>query len=290
MRPSSFDLAQPTSLQDGAAYARNGAVLLRGGQPLIHSPRLRTAQPASIVDLKQVAELSRDIQATGGAIRIGALATVASLLASAVVAERLPMLHEAAGRLGDVQVRNRATVVGNICWADPRANLAVALCAYGAVLKVSDGQAERSLDVLDVFAGFRTVTLTPGEVVTAIDVPVVDPAEPAAYREFSRQRNDLALVNMAVVRKQQARYVVVAGGLAQVPLRLDAVERLLAGGAAVSAESLKAAIEKSPLSSLGDPFGSLDYKVHVGSVILSRILDTLNNDAANDEGTSHAGR
>ncbi len=283
MRPSSFDLTQPTSLLEAAALARNGAVLLGGGQALIQAMRLRTAQPPAVVDLKKVADLSRDIKTVDGAIRIGALVTVASLLASATVAERLPMLYEAAGRLGDVQVRNRATVVGNVCWADPRANLAVALVAYDAVLTVSDGTQERRQKVVEVFAGFRSLALAPGEIVTAVDVPVFDVAEPAAYLEFSRQRNDLALVNMAVVRKAWGRYVVAAGGLAQTPLRLTEVEFLLAEGATPSMQALKAAVASSPLSSLGDPFGSMDYKVHVGTVLLSRILATFNN-----EGASHA--
>lgn len=83
---------------------------------------------------------------------------------------------------------------------------------------------------------------------------------------------------MAVVRKPGARYVVAAGGLAQTPLRLAAVEALLAEDAAASIEALTAAVGRSPLSSLGEPFGSLAYKVHVGAVLLSRILATLNTE------------
>ena len=276
MRPSSFDFARPTSLEQAAAQGRKGAVLLGGGQALIQALRLRTAQPTSIVDLKHVLELSRDIVPIKGGIRIGALATVASLNASSDVATHLPMLLEAAGRLGDVQVRNRATVAGNVCWGDPRANLAVALAAYEADLTISDGRDTRRRPVADFFAGFRTVRLAPGEIVTAIDVSVSDPVEQAAYREFSRQRNDLALVNMAVVRKRTNHFVVVAGGLAQTPLRMPAVEALLREDLSPSTSDLKAAIETSGLSSLGDPFGSLDYKVQVGAVLLTRIMADLN--------------
>jgi len=284
MRPSQFELLQPKSIQDAATLARSGAVFLGGGQALIQALRLRTAKPARIVDLKRVAELSYDIQTTKDGLRIGALVTVTTLLESDLVSKKLPMLHEAAGRLGDVQVRNRATVVGNVCWADPRANFAVALLAYDAVLRVYDGGSERTLPVAECFSGFRAVALKPGEIVTAIDVPTADPALPGGYLEFSRQRNDLALVSMAVLRRRDGRYSIAAGGLAQTPLRLKHVESMLAaGGAAATIESLKAAVEKSPVASLGDPFGSLSYKIHVGAVLLSQILAKLNNGAPHVE-------
>ena len=281
MRPSQFDLSQPKSIREAATLARGGAVLLGGGQALIQALRLRTARPSQIVDLKSVSELSREIQSTTDGLRIGALVTVTTLLESDVVANKLPMLREAAGRLGDVQVRNRATVVGNVCWADPRANLAVALLAYDAVLRVNDGRSERVLPVADCFSGFRAVALKPGEIVTAIDVPTAEPALPAAYLEFSRQRNDLALVSMAVLRRRDGGHSVAAGGLAKTPLRLKGVESMLAaGGTGATIESLKAAIEISPIVSLGDPYGPLSYKVHVGAVLLSQILKKLNKNGA----------
>jgi carbon-monoxide dehydrogenase medium subunit len=277
MRPSQFDFVQPTSLREAAALARNGATLLGGGQALIQALRLRTACPTQIVDLKQVSELSREIYAINGSIRIGALVTVTDLLESELVAQRLPMLKQAAGRLGDVQVRNRATVVGNVCWGDPRANLAVALLAYDAILRVHDGQVERSLPVTECFTGFRTLCLKPGEIVVAVDIRTAVSADASEYQEFSRQRNDLALVNMAVIRRRGAGYCVAAGGLAQTPLRLMDVEHLLATAKNYpSVEALTAAIEKSPLASLGDPYGSLSYKVHVGAVLLSRMLAKFN--------------
>lgn len=285
MRPSQFDLSQPKSIQEAATLARGGAVLLGGGQALIQALRLRTAKPSRIVDLKLVSELSREIQTIKDGLRIGALVTVTTLLESDLVTKKLPMLREAASRLGDVQVRNRATVVGNVCWADPRANFAVALLAYDAVLRVSDGRSERELPVAECFSGFRTVALEPGEIVTAVDVPAAQPALSGAYLEFSRQRNDLALVSMAVLRRRDGGYSVAAGGLAQTPLRLKGVESMLAtGGAGATIESLKAAIERSPVASLGDPFGPLNYKVHVGAVLLSQILAKLNN------GTSYVER
>jgi aerobic carbon-monoxide dehydrogenase medium subunit len=284
MRPSQFDLSQPKSIQEAATLARGGAVLLGGGQALIQALRLRTAKPSRIVDLKHVAELSRDIQPIKDGLRIGALVTVTTLLESELVSKQLPMLHDAASRLGDVQVRNRATVVGNVCWADPRANFAVALLAYDAVLRIYAGRSERVLPVAQCFSGFRAIALKAGEIVCAIEVPVAAPPLAGGYLEFSRQRNDLALVSMAVLRRHDGSYSVAAGGLAQTPLRLKGVESMLATGAAgATIESLKAGIEKSPVESLGDPFGPLTYKVHVGAVLLSHILAKLNTGASHVE-------
>jgi aerobic carbon-monoxide dehydrogenase medium subunit len=283
MRPAQFNFAQPRSLAEAAGMARAGATFLSGGQALIQSLRLRSAQPSAIVDLKRVVELSRQIDISTDVIKIGALVTVSALLEAAVVPDTLPMLCEAANRLGDVQVRNRATVVGNICWADPRANLAVALLAYDATLHVHNGQSERILNVRDCFFGFRSVALLPGEIVTAIDVRLSDPILSSGYLEFSRQRNDLALVSVAIVRRQAAGYSIAAGGLGRTPLRLTKVESLLAAGTArPSIESLKAAVEQSSVESLGDPYGSLNYKIHIGAVLLSQILANTTN------GISHA--
>jgi carbon-monoxide dehydrogenase medium subunit len=285
MRPSQFNFAQPKSLHEAALLAQKGATLLGGGQALIQALRLRTVRPSEVVDLKCVSELSREITETEGGIRIGALVTVTNLFESRLVAKQLPMLREAASRLGDVQVRNRATVVGNVCWADPRANLAVALLAYGAVLRVHNGQSERLLAVADCFAGFRSLVLKPGEIVVAIDVPTTEPVVAADYLEFSRQRNDLALVNIAAVRRRAIDYCIAAGGLAQTPLRLTSVERLLAIAKSLPAiEAFANAIRESPVAPLGDPYGSLDYKIHLGAVLLSRIVSKLNDGVAHVAG------
>jgi carbon-monoxide dehydrogenase medium subunit len=282
MRPGPFELTHPKSLQEAASQARDGGVLLGGGQSLIQSMRLRNSHPSRIVSLKRVAELSNAIELSGDTLKIGALTTISSLLESRFASKRVPMLIAAARRLGDVQVRNRATVVGNVCWADPRANLAIALLAYDAVLRTFDGRTERTLPVANCFSGFRSIALTPGEIVTSIEVQTTDEARPARYLEFSRQRNDLALVNMAVFCPGPGDYRVAAGGLADTPLRLRGVERLLVEGGALTIASLMPAIEQSALVALGDPFGSLAYKVRLGAVLLSKILQDLNSGASHD--------
>jgi len=278
MRPAPVNIQRPRDIDAATALVRAGGVPLSGGQALIPAMRQRGAKPSCVVDLKLISDLSSEIEVVGSSIRIGALATVADLIESRVVIDRAPWLVEAGRRLGDVQVRNRATVVGNVCWADPRANFAVSLLACDAVLQVH-GIRRRIAPISDLFAGFRLNRLA-SEIVTSIDVPIESTAQPGRYIEFSRQRNDLAVVNIAVSR-HRGRWRLAAGGLARAPVRLSGVEDLLtrAGGATVESDVVLRVIESMRLDPYWDAFGSSEFKQHIASVLIARAWAEVNSGA-----------
>ena len=243
MRPAPFAYSRPPTLAAALAETARGAVPLAGGQSLLPSMRQREIAPAAVVDLSQIAELPAHLEWTDQTLRIGARVTHAQLLADAAVAARLPWLTQAVRALGDVQVRQRGTPVGNVCWADPRANLLVALIASDASVHLQGPQdaAPRQMALADFVTGFRRTAAGAG-IVTALELPLR--FSQGAYLEFSRQRQDLALVNLCVVRGPGVARVVV-GGLDQRPLRLTAAEALLA------AQPLGAGLDDTALAALG---------------------------------------
>jgi aerobic carbon-monoxide dehydrogenase medium subunit len=274
MRPTLLSFHRPKDIGEAMKLVRAGGVPLSGGQALIPAMRLRGAKPSRVVDLKLVSELSSAVEIVGASVRIGALATVASWIESDVVARHLPWLIEAGARLGDVQVRNRATIVGNICWADPRANFAVALLACDAVVHVQ-GAVPRMVALAELFGGYRLNKLA-GEIVTAIDLPIQPAAALGQYVEFSRQQNDLAVVNVAL-NHCAGRWRLAVGGIARKPMRLTAVEDLLGRvDRRVEIGDVLGAIETTPINPLQDAFGSARYKKHLASVLIVRSWTELN--------------
>jgi len=273
MRPAPFEYSRPASLRAALTAIANGAVPLAGGQSLLQAMRLRGAEPAELVDINAIAELSREIRFEPTSISIGALTTHAALLDQAQVASEMPWLTAAARALGDVQVRNLGTVLGNVCWADPRANMLVALLASDAVVRVRrpDDDAERRIPLGDFVTGFRQTALGP-----ALAVGLEVPRRPAhgVYLEFSRQRQDLALVNVCVVRAPGHARVVI-GGVHQQPVRLTALEDLLARQPLPEAPgdgALAGLFDGLALDPVHDAYGTPAYKQQLARVLVGRAL------------------
>lgn len=278
MRPNAFSYSRPATLGQVLAAMREGAVPLAGGQSLLQAMRLRQAAPTRLVDLAAAAELAAEVRFEPGALLIGARVTHATLEADAAVAREFPWLHAAARLLGDVQVRNRGTVVGNLCWADPRANFAVALLASEARVHFRSPAAPTRPEVLaieDFLTGFRQHAV-PDALVTHVEIPRAS-ARIGCYREFSRQRQDLALANVCVVLGP-AHARVAVGGIHQTAVRIHALEACLESGIP-PAESLAdlagGALRARPLQPLADTYGSPDYKLALAAVELTRALETL---------------
>jgi carbon-monoxide dehydrogenase medium subunit len=199
----SFQYLRPTSLDEAvAALVEHGpsARLLAGGTDLVVRMRTGHTQPSVVIDLKRVAGLTADISDVSGGIRIGARAVMTDVIADGRVREQFPALVEAASVVGSVQIRNRATLTGNICNASPAADTAPALLAYGAAVNLTGPAGARQVALTEFFTGPGRTVLTPGEIVTSVDLP--RPASPAggAFGRVTRRRGvDLATVNLVVV-------------------------------------------------------------------------------------------
>lgn len=276
MRPAAFAFSRPTNLAEALRALAGGAVPLAGGQSLLAAMRLRQSEPAHLVDLMRVAELDADIVFSDTQVTIGALVTHRQLLNDRRVQAALPWLIEAAQALGDVQVRNLGTVLGNVCWADSRANMAVALLASDAVvMAVSPARpaVTERIPLGAFFTGFRRTALD-GRLATAIEVPRLHAAR-GTYREFSRQRQDLALVNVCVVRARDLVRIAV-GGIDPVPVRLAAVEAAVTDGDGAALErTLTASLAPAAHAPIADQHGSAEYKLALARTLIQRATAAL---------------
>ena len=238
---------------------------MAGGQALVQDMRLRNSAPAEIINLRQIREISKKISLKHDSLTIGAKVTVAELLKDKTILERLPILSEAARRLGDVQIRNFATVVGNVCWSDPRANLAVALLACKAKITViEDNGTLTKIDLEDFFSGFRENILD-RRIATEIEVPLSE-KNVGAYLEFSRQPLDLALVNIAMVTTPSDKGNCIAiGGIFNRPLRIKISKRDLT-------EEIIRKIENNNSPLLEDQFASPSHKIDILRALLKKLF------------------
>ncbi|HEX6128838.1 MAG TPA: xanthine dehydrogenase family protein subunit M [Candidatus Limnocylindria bacterium] len=207
----SFDYRRPTSLQEAVALlAEHGpaAQVLAGGTDLVIGLRDRTVDPDVVVDLKWIPDLWPGIAERDGWLAISAGTTMSQISADPAVRRHFPALIEAADVVGSVQIRNRATLAGNICNASPAADTAPPLLVFGARVVAVGPDGRRTIPIDEFFVRSRVTTLQRGELVAAVELPV--PGEPigAAYLRLTRRRGtDLASITMcaAVERSGVAR-------------------------------------------------------------------------------------
>ena len=199
MRPFSYE--RPTSLAD--AIARLTALgadarPLAGGTDLIIRLRDRTLEPGLVVDVKRIAELDDGIQETETGRTIGARTTMTTIAADPGIRREHLALAEAAAVVGSVQIRNRATLAGNICNASPAADTLPALLVDDAVVVVAGPAGERRIPIDEVLVRSGVTTLAVGELVTAIELPrQTRPRGTVHVRRTRRRGHDLASVTLA---------------------------------------------------------------------------------------------
>ena len=182
-------------LQEHGGKAR----LLAGGTDLIIRLRDGTMRPEVVIDVKGIPEIAPSIAVDGGVVRISAGTTMTEIHDSSVVTGWYPALAEAARFVGSVQIRNRATLVGNQCNASPAADTAPPLLVYDASLVIAGPGGQRHLKLNDFFVRSGVTQLGVGELVTAIELPVPAGRVGSAFQRRTRRRgHDLASVTLAV--------------------------------------------------------------------------------------------
>lgn len=196
-----FAYERPTRLDDAIALlAEHGrdARLLAGGTDLIIRLRDGSIGSGVVVDLKRVAELERSIGDVDGHLVIGARTVMTDIVADARVRDEFRALAEAAAVVGSAQIRNRATLAGNICNASPAADTAPALMVYGATVVTAGPAGTRRVPIDAFFVRSGVTTLLPGELVTAIELPrPMGPRGSVHVRRTRRRGHDLASVTLA---------------------------------------------------------------------------------------------
>lgn len=280
MYPTSFEYHKPKSLAEAAALLTKDpeAKLLAGGHSLLPAMKLRLAQPTALVDLSALRELS-GIQSAGGALRIGALTTHATVAGSDVVRKECALLAETAAFIGDAQVRNRGTIGGSVAHADPAADYPTALLALGATIETG-GAASRTLAIDGFYTGLFATALQAGEIVTAVSVPTYGKGTGGAYEKHRHPASSYAVVGVAALVTVEggkcSRVRLVVGGVSANPVRCAAAEAALTGQAADDAAFAAAAAKVGEAMSkpISDLYASGEYRVHLASVLARRALAT----------------
>ena len=285
-----FDYYRAGSIDEAQQLLRRhpGSKLLAGGHSLIPLMKMRLAMPSAVVDIGRIAEL-KGISVNGAALRIGALTTHTELASSAALRASCPLLADAAGVIGDAQVRNVGTIGGNIAHADPASDLPTVLLALEATIHAVGPKGERTIRVVDFFQGMMTTALEPDEILTAIDVPAMRPGEGTAYVKFAHPASRYAVIGAAAVVAQSGGTCTAArvaiGGLLPAAKRCPAVERAIETQR-ISPDSVsRAAREVGTMLNdmrddvMGDIFASAAYRVAMAPVYVGRAL-TSASDAA----------
>lgn len=277
MYPPKFDYYKATSLAEAVSLLRqhSGAKVLAGGHSLIPVMNLRLADPGTLIDIGRISEL-KGISASNGSVRIGALTPHALIAASADVPA---VLAEAAGMIGDPQVRNRGTIGGNIAHADPASDLPTVLTALGAKIHVTGPNGNRTILADDFFTGLFATALADGEIVTAIEVAKSGAGSGSAYTKLFNPASRYAMVGAAAIVTVSGGSCTAAGvavgGLVPSATRAKSVEAALIGKP-LSEENIAAAAQ-AVLNDLGDDIigdihASAEYRKAMAPVFVKRAL------------------
>src|SRR5258708_3613903 len=166
---------------------------MAGGQSLIPLLKLRFAQPALILDIGRIPGLA-DIKRDDGHVRVGALARHVDIERSEELAKLVPLMVEAVRWIADPLVRNRGTLVGSVCHADPSGDWGSIMLALNAELVASSARGERTIPIDGFFEGPFTTTLRPDEIATAIRIPLPSGHAGGSYHKLDRKVGDFATV------------------------------------------------------------------------------------------------
>ncbi|MCH8843613.1 MAG: xanthine dehydrogenase family protein subunit M [SAR324 cluster bacterium] len=238
MIPPSFEYHAPGSLADAIGLLKqhgDEAKILSGGHSLVPLMKMRFAAPAHIVDINDIPGLDY-LKEEGGHLRIGALVREADLEASAVIAAKFPLILDATKLIADPQVRNRATIAGNLAHGDPANDHPAVMLALDAELVIEGSGGERVVPITKFFVDTFETALASDEVLKEVRIPIPPAKSGGAYFKLERRVGDFAIVGVAAqVSLDGAGNIQSAGiGLTNVgpmPIKAEAAEASLAGKA-----------------------------------------------------------
>jgi len=288
MYPSRFRYEAPGSLDEAIGLLRDGGdyvKVLAGGQSLIPLMKLRFAAPELIVDINNLPGLGYHRTDADGTLRIGALCRHADLEHSELLAGSQPTMAAAAPLIADPTVRNRGTLVGSLCHADPQGDWASVVLSLGGAVIALGPNGRRSIPMAEFVTGPFETALAPDEIAVEAVIPPPQGQRSGGYLKLERRVGDFATVGVAVSVERTGDIVSRAG------IALTGV-----GGSTIAATDAAAALAGRPLTaeSIGeaasqaaaaarprtDHRGSAEYKRHMVATFVERILSRVSGDAA----------
>ena len=275
------DYIKPGSIAEAVAALRTpGAMLLCGGTDLLVKRRLGIVEPKLFVDISDLAPL-RVLREADGEVEIGAAVPITEIIASPLVHEKLPLLPWVLGKLGSLQIRNRASLGGNLVNASPAADSAIPLLLYEAQLALVSASRARNVPVEGFFRGPGKTVLQPGELIRAVRIPVPTAEFATFFHKVGRRKAlTIAIASLGCLARVSAGKIaeirIAAGSVAPTPIRLRRTEALLTG-AELSAETIEQARDsaRDEVSPIDDIQGSAAYRRAVIGDLLTRFLEGL---------------
>ncbi len=273
---------RPDTLEDATRILadQEGSHPLSGGTDLAVAMRHGTADPRIVVDLKGIPELASSVTRHEGGFRIAANTVMTDLEQNADVRHELPGLVEAAEVVGSVQIRNRATLAGNLCNASPAADTPPILLALGASLEIYGRAGRRSLAIDDLFLGYRKTSLEPGELITAVTVPGRESSSSAFLKLGVRRAMEISIVCVgAMVELDETGRISSAGvglgSVAATTVRAQNCEAVLIGSEPSTELFAEAGrLAASDCSPIDDLRASGEYRHAMVPVLVRRALAT----------------
>lgn len=275
---NSFNYYSPKTIQQAFAllneYGRDAKVLA-GGTDLLVRIKIGRATPRAVIDVKGVSELQSYIEKSEGIVHIGALTTMATIQYDSIIIQNFPAIVEAVSNIGSVQIRNRASIAGNLCNASPAADSAPSLLIYGAQVKLISPRGERILSLPEFILGPGKTALEPDELVKEVLLPLPGKDQGAAFKRLTRRKGvDLATINLCCQVRSNGLTRFALGAAGPVPFIVEDPSGKLASKDA-SAEEKKALIEQimAPAKPIGDIRASKEYRMAMLVVLGQRALE-----------------
>ncbi len=279
MIPGPFTYHRPTTVADAVkllASLGEEASPLAGGHSLIPMMKLRLATPDHLIDLNGISGL-KGIRRDGGNIIIGAMTTQHELLASEAIAKALPILQETARVIADPQIRYRGTIGGNVANGDPGNDMPALMLTLGASYALQGPGGKRSVAAREFYQGAYFTAIEPGEILTAISVPVPPKGHGYAYEKLKRKVGDYATAAAAVIVTMRGGKVTACSigltNLSETPLLAEEAAQAVLGTSLDEASLNKAAAAaRKIMSPSADTRGPVEYRKHVGGIMVMRAL------------------
>jgi carbon-monoxide dehydrogenase medium subunit len=279
MIPGPFSYHRPATLADAVKLLStlgDEARPLAGGHSLVPMMKLRLATPEHLVDLHGIDGL-KGIRSEGNRIVIGAMTTQHELLASDEITKSLPILHEAALLVADPQVRYRGTIGGNVANGDPGNDMPALMLTLGASYRLEGPGGAREVAATEFYQGAYFTALEPGEILTAISIPLPPAGHGYAYEKLKRKVGDYATAAAAVILTMSGGKVASCAigltNLHETPLLAAEAARVVIG-TSLDAATLEraAAMAQLIMSPAADARGPVEYRKHVGGIMVTRAL------------------
>jgi carbon-monoxide dehydrogenase medium subunit len=287
MIPGQFSYHRPASLADAVKLLSDlgeDARPLAGGHSLVPMMKLRLATPGHLIDLHGIAAL-KGIRRDGDRLVVGAMTTQHELLKSEEIAKAMPILHEAALLIADPQVRYRGTIGGNVANGDPGNDMPALMMTLGASYRLEGPDGARDVAAADFYQGAYFTALEPGEILTSVSIPAPAAGHGYAYEKLKRKVGDYATAAAAVVLTMASGKVATCTigltNLHETPLLAADAARAVIGTSLDQAALKQAAVAaEAVMSPAADARGPVEYRKHVGGIMVMRALQRAASRAA----------